>query len=64
MEEMLHTINKLYPNSGYVQIRKYDEDLWANREYDSKFENKAPLTQWRTQPLTFEQACKMCRKWI
>lgn len=58
MDEMLARVNQLYPNSGYVQIRKYDEEMWRNREYDSKYENKAPMTQWRTSPLTFEQASK------
>lgn len=58
MDEMLTRINQLYPNCSYVQIRKYDAELWANREYDSKFENKAPLTQWRTTPLDFEQASR------
>lgn len=58
MDEMLTRINQLYPNCGYVQIRKYDAELWETREYDSKFENKAPLTQWRSTPLTFEQASR------
>jgi putative DNA primase/helicase len=58
MDEMLTRINQLYPKCGYVQIRKYDAELWEGKEYDSKFENKSPLTQWRTTPLTFEQAEK------
>lgn len=56
MDELLTRINQLYPNCGYVQIRKYDAELWEGKEYDSKFENKSPLTQWRTTPLTYEQA--------
>ncbi len=54
--EMLARLNKLYPNCGYVQIRKYDPTAWEGIEYDSKLENKAPLTQWKTTPLTYEQA--------
>ena len=56
MDKMLEYINQLYPNCGYVQIRKYDPTAWEGIEYDSKLENKAPLTQWKTSPLTFEQA--------
>lgn len=60
--EMLTRINQLYPNCGYVQIRKYDAELWAEKEYDSKLENKAPLTQWRSQALTFQQAYKLAQQ--
>lgn len=56
MDKMLARINKLYPNCGYVQIRKYDSTVWEGIEYDSKLENKAPLTQWKSSPLTYEQA--------
>jgi len=59
---MLTRINQLYPNCGYVQIRAYDHELWDGKEYDSKMENKAPMTQWRTTPLTFEQAVKYAEK--
>lgn len=62
MDEMLTRINQLYPNCGYVQIRRYDEEMWEGKEYDSRYENKAPLTQWRTSPLTFEQAVKYAEK--
>lgn len=56
MDKNLVELNKLFPNCGYVQIRKYDPHIWEGKEYDSKLENKAPLTYWKTQALTFEQA--------
>lgn len=49
-------LNTLFPKCGYVQCRKYDPHIWEGKEYNSKLENKAPLTQWKSQPLTFEQA--------
>lgn len=58
MDNMLLRINELYPKSSFVQIRKYDAKFWANREYSSVVENKAPMTQWRTNPLNFDQACR------
>jgi putative DNA primase/helicase len=58
MDKMLARINELYPNCGYVQIRKYDPTAWEGIEYDSKLENKAPLTQWKTSALSYEQAQK------
>lgn len=62
MDEMLARVNQLYPNCGYVQIRKYDAELWEGKEYDSRLENKAPMTQWRTSPLTYEQAVKYAER--
>jgi putative DNA primase/helicase len=59
MDKMLARVNQLYPNCGYVQIRPYDAALWEGKVYDSKYENKAPMTQWRTNPLTFEQAAAL-----
>ena len=56
MDKMLARINQLYPNCGYVQIRKYDPALWEGREYNSKEENKSSLTFWKTSPLSYEQA--------
>lgn len=56
IDEMFERLNKQFPNCGYVQIRKYEPSLWDGREYDSRLDNKSPLTQWRTSPLTFEQA--------
>ena len=53
MDEMLTRINQLYPNCGYVQIRPYDPEMWVGKEYDSRLESKAPMTQWRTSPLSF-----------
>ena len=60
--EMLARLNQLYPNCGYVQIRKYDPTAWEGIEYDSKLENKAPLTQWKTNALTYEQAAAYAEK--
>lgn len=59
MDKMLARINQLYPNSDYVQISKYSKTIWENRDYDSKFDNKAPLNKWKSNPLTYEQADKL-----
>lgn len=56
MDKMLERINQLYPKCGYVQIRKYDPKAWEGREYDSKEENKSPITHWKSSPLSYEQA--------
>lgn len=56
MDECFERLNELFPKCDYVQIRKYDTQSWENKEYDSRLENKAPLTQWKTNPLNYERA--------
>src|SRR5690554_3331710 len=59
---MLARLEQLYPGSGYVQCRKYNPDLWLNQKYDSKLENKAPLTHWKSSPLTYERAEELSKE--
>lgn len=56
MDENLARLNRLYPNSRFVQIAKYDPNLWKDREYDSSFDNKATITKWKSKPLNYEDA--------
>lgn len=56
MDKMLERLNRIYPNSGFVLIPKYDTTIWENREYDSKFDTKAPLNTWKNKPLSYEEA--------
>lgn len=56
MDEMFARLNRIYPNSGYVRIPRYNPQQWETREYDSKFDTKGPLTKWKTQPLSYEEA--------
>lgn len=58
MDKHLVQLNELFPDCKYVQIRPYNPEFWKDREYDSHLENKAPMTPWRTSPLSFEQALK------
>lgn len=62
MDERFAQLNKMFPNSDYVQIKKYDTALWEGREYDSNYDSKAPMTKWRDCPLTYEEACKIAEK--
>ena len=57
----LKRLNELFPGSGFVQIRPYDPAAWEGKEYDSKLENKAPLTKWKSSPLKFEQAMALAK---
>lgn len=56
MDKMLERLNRIYPNSHYVLIPKYDESQWVDREYDSKFDTKAALNKWQTKPLSYDDA--------
>lgn len=56
MDKMLERLNRIYPNSHYVLIPKYDESQWKDREYDSKFDTKAALNRWQSKPLSYDDA--------
>ena len=56
MDQNLARLNRIYPNSGYVKIPKYNPEQWTNREYDSSFDNKAAINRWKSNPLTYEEA--------
>lgn len=59
MDEMLQRLNRIYPNSGYVKIPKYEPTQWEGREYDSHFDIKAPVTKnWTRTPMSYNEACK------
>jgi len=56
MDDNLARLNRIYPNSGYVKIAKYDESQWKDREYDSKFDSKVSINRWKTNPLSYDEA--------
>ena len=56
MDEMLARLNRIYPNSHFVKIQKYNPDQWVTREYDSKFDVKGPMNKWKSNPLSYEEA--------
>lgn len=56
MDQNLARLNRIYPNSGYVLIPGYNPEQWANREYDSSFDNKAAVNRWKSKPLSYEEA--------
>lgn len=56
MDQMLEKLNRIYPNCGYVKIEKYKEEQWKDKNYDSSFDNKAPMNKWKTNPLSYDDA--------
>ena len=56
MDEHLDRLNRIYPNSKFVLIAPYVKEQWEDKEYDSKFDTKAPLNRWKTNPLNYLQA--------
>lgn len=58
MDENLARLNRIYPNSKFALIPKYNPDQWKDREYDSSFDNKGAINRWKTNALTYEQACE------
>lgn len=58
VDAMLERLNKIFPDSGYVKVEKYDPKLWEGREYDSHLDFKMAMNKWASAPLDFEAACE------
>lgn len=56
MNEQLVRLNKIYPNSNYTLIPKYDPSQWVDKKYDSTLDYKAAVNRWKTNPLSYEEA--------
>ena len=56
MDENLARLNRIYPNSKYVLIPKYNPEQWVDKEYDSSLDNKAALNRWKSKPLSYDEA--------
>ena len=62
MDDKLAKLIDLFPDSDFVQIRKYDENLWKTRAYSSKLENKAPMNTWKTNPYNGEKIKRLAEE--
>lgn len=58
MDVMLERLNKIFPDSGYVKVEKYDPKLWEGKEYDSHLDFKLAMNKWASNPLDYEAACE------
>lgn len=56
MDKNLERLNRIYPNSKYVLISKYNPEQWKDKKYDSSFDSKAAINRWKTNPLSYEEA--------
>ena len=56
MDEMFDRLNRIYPNSKFVLISKYNPEHWKTQEYDSSLDKKAALNKWKSNPLNYEEA--------
>lgn len=62
MDENLARLNRIYPNSDFVEIAPYKEEVFKDKNYDSSFDTKSTNTKWRTKPLNYEQAQEVLDK--
>ena len=56
MDENLARLNRIYPDSKYVLIPKYNTEQWADKDYSSSLDNKAAINRWKSNPLTYDMA--------
>lgn len=59
MDEMLERLNRIYPNSGFVEIPAYDPKRWEGREYNSHEDQKAAVNKWKSNPYDINVARKL-----
>lgn len=62
MDENLARLNRIYPNGKYVQIAKYEPELWKDKDYDSSFDNKGTTTRWKSKPLSYDEAQELAEQ--
>ena len=58
MDEMFNRLNRIYPDSSFVLISKYNPENWKTQPYDSSLDKKAALNRWKSNPLTYDEACE------
>lgn len=59
VDEYLERLNRIFPNSSYLLIPKYDPEKWKDKPYNSHEDYKTPIGKskhWNTTPLTYEEA--------
>lgn len=56
IDEMFERLNRIYPNSKFALIPKYEPEKWVDKEYDSHLDNKAAINRWATKALDYDQA--------
>lgn len=56
MDKNLERLERIFPNSKYVKIAKYDAKRFANEEYDSSKDCKSTTTKWKSEALNYEEA--------
>lgn len=63
MDQKLARLNSLFPGSKYVQVPKLPEGIsvqqYAEMPDTEKRRYKVPMTQWKSTPLTYDQALKI-----
>lgn len=62
MDENLAKLHKIYSQSKFVLIQKYDENAWKGKRYDSSYDVKATTTKWKSDPLSYEEAVEAVDK--
>lgn len=62
MDQNLERLNRIYPNSKFVLIPKYNPDLYKDRAYDSSFDTKSTNTRWKSHPLSYDEAVRFAEE--
>lgn len=56
MDKNLERLERIFSNSKFVKIAKYDAERFAHETYDSSKDCKSTKTKWKTQALSYDEA--------
>lgn len=56
MDKNLERLERIFSNSKFVKIAKYDAERFAHETYDSSKDCKSTTTKWKTQALSYDEA--------
>lgn len=56
MDEMFERFLRIFPNSKFAAIPKYNPELFKDIEYDSSLDTKAAMNRWHDKPMNVIQA--------
>lgn len=56
MDKNLERLERIFPNSKFVKIAKYDKERFEHEAYDSSKDCKSTTTKWKTEALSHAEA--------
>lgn len=56
VDEKFDRLCRIFPDSRFALIPKYQPEIFKDKEYDSLFDTKAAINRWKSNPLNINEA--------